>query len=358
MNYLELITKEEQETICDIIEGRFFKTAYTQNPKGFNQIKPGFRVKSLNDNDAVRLAKENLNHDFIKTIINNWIDITLKKIKGQKQAFCESGKSSIEATALALLDSVFESYIELYFKLIQNDNKIFISDVEKEAENIKLRNTYKNETESQIAQLNEQVASLKKELEELQLQKLMQEQQSEIDKSSYESMISELKEKNAELSKEVHLLKIKSELDSKTITDEEQIIIFEDKGPCVLVDNIDEQVSLFEVTQSVAGETYLKRLADLSYKGELSYFFKNKDLPPFFKNRDKIYYQNRPSNFGAIGFWKWSAVENHNNPEKDYITLNCYSGAEPIEILIAEEYNDINELIKMLKIGYEFVNIT
>ena len=45
MNYIENLTQEEQETLCELIDCKAFKALFINNQQAFSRIKKGFTNK-------------------------------------------------------------------------------------------------------------------------------------------------------------------------------------------------------------------------------------------------------------------------------------------------------------------------
>ena len=116
----------------------------------------------------------------------------------------------------------------------------------------------------------------------------------------------------------------------------------------------DEIISLCGVISDYNGQKWLIRYADLSYNGHYQIFYKSEDVPPYFTNRDKIFYKDGPSNDGFYGIWTWSAIPNEKDPSKDYILSRYNSDLDATEVVSISEASNIDDLIKLLKNGIEY----
>ena len=83
MNYIEHITPDEKNTLCEIITGRDFKELFKQNEKEFAKIRKGFRAKTLNDKFALKVAINNIDTPFISSFVNLMVDTWLKEIQNK-----------------------------------------------------------------------------------------------------------------------------------------------------------------------------------------------------------------------------------------------------------------------------------
>jgi len=89
----------------------------------------------------------------------------------------------------------------------------------------------------------------------------------------------------------------------------------------------------------------------LSHNGHYHIFRKNEDIPPYFTNRDKIFYKDGPSNDGFYGIWTWSATPNEKDPSKDYILSRYNTSLDVIEVVIISEAANLDDLVELLKAG-------
>ena len=92
----------------------------------------------------------------------------------------------------------------------------------------------------------------------------------------------------------------------------------------------------------------------MNNNGRYCIFLKNEDVPPYFTNRDKIFYKDGPSNSGFYGIWTWSAVPNENDPSKDYIRSRYNTDIDAIEIVTITEATTLDDLVDLLKTGIEY----
>lgn len=83
-------------------------------------------------------------------------------------------------------------------------------------------------------------------------------------------------------------------------------------------------------------------------------FHRNEELPPYFANRDKIFYKDGPSTDGFYGIWSWSAIPNEKDPSKDYIISKYNVNLDAIEIATIPEASSLEELIHLLKDGFVY----
>lgn len=133
------------------------------------------------------------------------------------------------------------------------------------------------------------------------------------------------------------------------------LVGFDDTDATVLpVAGSDEIVSLCGVISDYKGPKWLIRHADLSHDGQYHIFHRIEGIPPYFTNRNKIFYKNGPSDDGFYGLWTWSAMPNENDPSKDYVISQYSTNINVIEIVIVQEASSLDELIRLLKSGIEY----
>ena len=115
-----------------------------------------------------------------------------------------------------------------------------------------------------------------------------------------------------------------------------------------------EHTSICMVYVYYDGEIYLNRLADIS-EGSIIPFECNDNEPRLFNNRTKLFYRDGPSDKGFFGIWKWNAIPNNNDPNKDYVITQYYSNYAPIEVIVFDNIEDIRGLIDVLKSGIDVI---
>ena len=121
-------------------------------------------------------------------------------------------------------------------------------------------------------------------------------------------------------------------------------------------DNKTEHVSLCRV--SVSGEEiWLIRIADIE-NGTLRLPKIDKNAEGVFENRTRLYRNDGPDTDGAFGVWKWSAVPNAKNPDKDYVHSSHLSYVQVIEIIELEGFGSPDEIANAMKKGLELMPVT
>lgn len=106
MNYLIDLTKEEIKYVCTVIPFKEASAYFKSYPKEFNKLRPGFRVKSLNEDTIVRTLYDFRNRDFIASFLNKHIDRWIKEINEEIANALENGLDQ-EAAYIDVLSRSF-----------------------------------------------------------------------------------------------------------------------------------------------------------------------------------------------------------------------------------------------------------
>lgn len=347
--YTNRLTWKEKETICTLFTGRAFKECFEKHEGQFHKIKKGFRAKSLEENEALSIAKDNMDkHFFISEWVNGKIDSWLKEMRENVKKLEQEGITHEDALAAMLLDSVFVDNVDLYFRLagekvdmnvcvkIEEKMKKIKSGGEKKLEAVE-RN--KN-TEEENQRLRDQIKSVEQRVDTL--------------KEEYDQKIQEMESEKEGLALELDEAKKKvSALQSAHKMDDVDVLASYDDTDLSLLPAVDgnEIVSLCRV---ISGDTRVIRCADLTCHGQYNVFFKRKDLPAYFDNRDKIFRKDGPSDDGFCGIWNWSFTPNEKDPSTDYIQSQYNMAITPIEIIVVREASSLDELANMLNDGVDY----
>ena len=354
MNYIGLLTKEEKSTLCEIITGKEFKELFKRNEQEFAKVQKGFRAKSLTEQHALSIAITNIEKPFIATWVNMRVEYWLKEIEENITKLEGEGFSHGAALATTMLDSFFVNNVELYFKLagtpLDTDT---CSNLYERMEDIKSERARNTETSTQIQAMKEENQRLSNQVEEAQhsitaikteceekIQKIEQ------DKNQLASLLAEAQAKISEL---------QTAPSAFASDDANYLAQFDDTDASILPSvNADEVVSLCSVVSDYNGQKWLIRYADLNNNGHYYIFHRNEDIPPYFTNRDKIFYKDGPSKDGFYGVWTWSAVPNENDPSKDYILSRYNTELDAIELVTFTQATSLDELVSLLKEGINY----
>lgn len=352
-DYTELLTKEEKTILCSIITGRKFKEHFKANEKEFSKIQKGFRAKSLTEQFALSIAVSNVDKPFITKFVDALVGTWLEQIQENIEKL--EGENSTHGIALAttMLDSVFADNVDLYLKLTGA-----ALDAEAHARLFERMDCIRSER-VRNDEVAERIKTLKEENHHLSEQIEAAQQAASAAKEEHEQIIQEVEQKKAALEASLteaqeRIKELQTAPSAFKSNDTERLASFDDTDHSVLPSvNSGEIVSLCGVISDHNGQNWLIRHADLSYNGHYHVFQKNDDAPPYFANRDKIFYKDGPSNAGSYGVWTWSAVPNENDPSKDYILSQYSTKLDAIEVVIITEASSLDALIKLLKDGIE-----
>lgn len=354
MNYIGLLTKEEKSILCGIITGKEFKELFKRNEQEFSKIRKGFRAKSLTEQQALSIAISNVDKPFIAMWVNTMVERWLKEIQENIAKLEGEGLSHRAALATTMLDSFFVNNVELYFKLTDNPlDADAYSNLYERMENIKSERARNAEISDRIKaveqenrSLSDQVEAAQRSMDAIKTECEERVQEIEQSKNELESLLAEAQAKIAEL---------QTAPSAFTNDDADYLAQFDDTNTSILPsDSADEIISLCGVISDYNGQKWLIRYADLNNNGRYCVFLKNEDIPPYFTNRDKIFYKDGPSNNGFYGIWTWSAVPNENDPSKDYILSRYNTDIDAIEIVTITEATTLEDLVDLLKEGIEY----
>jgi hypothetical protein len=168
----------------------------------------------------------------------------------------------------------------------------------------------------------------------------------DLEKSTLASLLAEAQER---------IIELQTAPDADKNDNADDLAQFDDTNTSVLPTmNSDEIVSLCGVISDYNGQKCLVRYADLSHNGHYHIFRRSEDTPPYFSNREKIFYKDGPSNDGFYGIWTWSAIPNEKDPSKDYILSHYNRDIEAIEVVIVTEASTLDDLVTLLKGGIEY----
>ncbi len=117
MNYLIDLTEEEIKYVCTVIPFKETSAYFKSHPKEFNKLRPGFRVKSLNEDTVIRTLYDFRNRDFIASFLFKHIDRWIEEIDGELTKVLERGLDQEVAYIDVLSRSVFSGNVALFFKI-------------------------------------------------------------------------------------------------------------------------------------------------------------------------------------------------------------------------------------------------
>ncbi len=117
---LQKLNSDEMVYLCHAIPSARISGYFTQYPKDFNRIKPGFRAKALKPQDLAKVLLDNQNAPFIANFIQAETKLLIMDIESFYEKQVNSGYSSFEAYIVTLAGSRFDKNIALFFKITQN----------------------------------------------------------------------------------------------------------------------------------------------------------------------------------------------------------------------------------------------
>ncbi|MDD4760934.1 MAG: hypothetical protein PHU66_09020, partial [Bacteroidaceae bacterium] len=331
MNYISLLTQEEKADLCKIIDGRYFKNIFRSHEPEFTRIQGGFRAKSLSKEQALSIAINNIDESFIAMEVNKRVDNWLKEIQEKIEKLEGEGSTHDTALAATLLDSVFANNVDLYLKLA---GKALDMDARSELKKAMAYIEEKHHLLDIIETTDQSVHTIKLEYEH-KIQELEQE------RNALRSKLAEANEKITEL-----------QVVSSAVQSDNTVALaqFDDTAASVFPSvSSDEIVSLCSVFLDYNGNSRLIRYADLNYDGRFHIFRKSKDSPPYFNNRDKLYYKDGPSNEGFYGIWTWTATPSAKVPSRDHIDSQYNTDLDAIEVIVIAKATNLDNLINLLK---------
>lgn len=111
------LTNEDIKYICAVIPYQETAAYFRKNPKEFTKIRPGFRVKSLNEDMFTRILYEFRAKDFISSYLNKHIERWIKEIDAELVKVKEKGLNQDAAYVDVLSQSFFAENVKLFFKI-------------------------------------------------------------------------------------------------------------------------------------------------------------------------------------------------------------------------------------------------
>ena len=388
MNYIGRLNKEEKVTLfVMLLSGKDCKQFFIRNSSVFNSIKKGFRATKITENKALLIALDNIDDARILLSFNNVVDDRIKQIHKEISHLEENGASHNTALATALINSEFFMNIELYFKLtgnvLDNDTRAAIY---AEMNNLShlLNETFDQveATEQKNRSLTDQNLNLTKQVEaaEQKNRSLTEQNHSlteQVDamievirssKAASEEKVREIEKSKASLYSKLTAAQAKiAELetaaaaatiaDAGSGADADYLTQFDDTNTAALsADGPDEIISLCTISNrnDQHNPKELRRYADLD-NGRYNTFLRDRSISPYFKNRDRLFCNDGPSDVGFYGIWNWSAIPKANDPEKDFVKSSYNKDIAAIEVVTVADVTTIDELAELLKNGIEFV---
>lgn len=329
MEYTANLTEIEIEYMFNQIGGNPIKQYFAKNSKSFSEIKPGFRPVSISGEEAVALATKYWKKSFLLSFLNKTIEEWMRQIEeawDDKNSVVMNRNLSL---AYILPESVFSEMPELFFKLkeieMTDESISYIKVCCEVAANI--RKETENGHGADSSEAAEENAFLRNEVEKLN---------DEITKSHNEAQ--EKNDKLEELNKELSD-KAKQNIDLKNELDEikKQITKY---APKPLPQKQEEKpyTSLCEVHYDYEGKLRLNRIADISDNFLLD------ELDDSYPDRGQLFSKDTNEEDGTIAVWNWRITPNIKNPEKEYIDSRKDDYLIPIEVIVVDGCNSVEEI--------------
>lgn len=179
MNYLIGLTKEEIKYVCTVIPYKEASVYFTSYPKEFNKLRPGFRVKSLNEDTIIRTLYDFRNRDFIASFLNKHIDRWIKEIDEEIEKVLDNGLDQEAAYIDVLSRSFFSGNIALFFKIKGEEksadylnvmgSSVFYQAARQKADEEEMESLKKRQVELSVVQeeLKNRISDEEKKVEEL-----------------------------------------------------------------------------------------------------------------------------------------------------------------------------------------------
>lgn len=121
MNYITDLIEADLKYICSVIPYRETTEYFKKYPKEFSKLRPGFRVKSLRENEVTQTLIAFRNRDFISSFIVKHINRWLEEIQSALDEVKQTGLDTEETYIHVLARSVFSHNVPLYFKIIEEE---------------------------------------------------------------------------------------------------------------------------------------------------------------------------------------------------------------------------------------------
>ena len=349
MSCIEDLTQDEKVAVCTLISGRWFRELFKSNEQEFTKLRKGFRAKSLTEDAALSTAIANVDKPFIMFFIRKMADEWLDEISENTKKLEKEGVAHDNAVASALLDSKLANNVQLYLKLAGQ-----ASDEEACSKLVGLMGDMKRRR-AKDAETAEKMKSIEEENQRLTAQyEAVSQRISEL-QTEYEQRIKILEQEKETLVSELDKAQERQAISETVLGNRaDELAAFDDTNVSVLPsENNGEIVSVCRVFTDYSGVKWLMRCADLNSVGEYHIFQREGTLPPFFTNRDKIFFKDGPSNDGDYGIWNWSACPNDKDASKDYIKSKYNNDLDVIEVVMIGDAVNPEGVVERLKSGME-----
>lgn len=353
MNYIEKLTDEELNYICNLITGKEIKKYFQSKPQKFSKICPGFRPNGISEKKALKLIIRYRNEPFIGTFVNDRIILLLREINIQRDNLVKEGKDLESALLLTLPQTVFSKRPDIYFKITEQARSEEYIRLAKSA--VELLLMKQENSLSAAVETDEGVdrVTLEEQLSNAKAEWAVSEDNYIRDIEKLEIDVEEARRKLTDT--EIELVQVKAKIEA---LEAELIEInkLEEKSVSSgeLIRDVEYQfTSLCKVIYDFGGRLRLVRLSDIEEGVILGSYLS--DAPGY----NKLYTNEKhaPSLEGFIGIWDWKVVPNISDSTKDYI-LSVYKDKYiPVEIIVVQDCISMNELLEKLKYGIMYTTL-
>ena len=343
MSCIEDLTQDEKVAVCTLISGRWFRELFKSNEQEFTKLRKGFRAKSLTEDAALSTAIANVDKPFIMFFIRKMADEWLDEISENTKKLEKEGVAHDNAVASALLDSKLANNVQLYLKLAgQASDEEACSKLVGLMGDMKRRRAKDAETAEKMKSIEEENQRLSAQCEDVS-QRISELQ------TEYEQRIKILEQEKETLVSELDKAQERQAISETVLSNRaDELAAFDDTNVSVLPsENNGEIVSVCRVFTDYNGKKWLMRCADLSHDGEYQIFQRERTLPPYFTNRDRLFLEDGPSNDGDYGIWNWTARS------KDFIVSRYNNDLDVIEVVMIGDAVNPEGVVERLKSGME-----
>ena len=339
MNYVERLTDEELTYICNLITGKVIRKHFQNNPQKFSKVRPGFRPNVLSEKMAIKLTVRYRDEPFILSFINNQIAVLLKEIDGKRNDLTKEGKDSESALLLVLPQTAFFSRLDIYFKIAEQSRSEEYIRLVKSAvrllsvkQECALSEVVETDERADRITTDEQFSNAKAEWEISENNYIKDIEKLESNVEETQQKLTDVLEKFAQAQERIKGLETElaelNKLDEKAVSSGE---MKRDAGY--------QFTSLCMVIKDYDGRIKLKRLSDIEDGIVLG------DYSSSAPGHNKLYTKEIHVSEGFVGIWDWKVVPNLNDPTRDYIRSVYKDGYEPVEIIIVQDCDSMDDLL-------------
>ena len=360
MIQLAELTNDEIKYICEQIPVPVVRTYFQKNPRGFTEIKKGFRPDKLTDAETLSVLIRNISKPYISSFVEKTLNKWLNEIDEYKTNLINEGYSEGEALLKTIPDSFFGNNSDLYFKLNGSNTdseyvilfKDALSLIEKMENERDDAQTIKNQS-LDIEKKNNQIEELLNDLGEKndEIKKLTNELITTKDSlKASDGELSDCKEKLGQITEE--LTEAKASV-SAMMPELERYRYLESNSDNEYENEEKYQhISVGEICHDMSGQIRICRIADI-IDGAMIPFHTDGYSPKAFNNRDRLYWKDGPDKDGDVGVWGWRADPRDTDPALDYVTTEFLPFVKLTEIVEISDSRSISDITKIITEKFE-----